>query len=172
MPDKALIIIDMLNDFVLEGAPLEVPSTRDVIPNIQREIDHARKEGVAVIYVCDSHVPDDKEFDIWPRHGVKGTAGARIIKELTPGENDIIVEKKSYSAFYNTRLDEVLGRLGVHELIITGCVTNICIMYTAYEALLRSYRVSVPRDCSAGLDPEDHEFAFRQMKNVLKVRLL
>lgn len=172
MAKKALLVIDMLNDFVLKGAPLEVPSAREVIPHIKIEIEKAHGEGTPVIYVCDAHDPDDREFDIWPRHCVKGSEGARVVEELKPGEGDIVVEKKTYSGFYNTKLDETLKNLGVTDLTITGCVTNICIMYTASDAVLRGYGVTVPRDCSAGLDPRDHEFAFRQMENVLKVNLV
>jgi len=59
---KALLIIDMLNDFVREGAPLEVPSTRNIIPHLKKEIKEARREGVPIIYVCDTHDQQDREF--------------------------------------------------------------------------------------------------------------
>ena len=172
MAKSALLVIDMLNDFILEGAPLEVPSTRDVIPNIKREIDKAHAEKAPVIYVCDAHDPGDREFDIWPPHSVKGTEGAQIFENLKPQEGDMVIEKKTYSGFFKTELDEKLKELGVTNLTITGCVTNICIMYTASDAVLRGYKVTVPRDCSAGLNAEDDTFAFRQMENVLKVTLV
>ncbi len=172
MAKKALLVIDMLNDFTLEGAPLEVPAARKIIPNIRKELEKARSSGIPVIYVCDAHDPDDREFDIWPRHCVRGTPGARVVDELKPQQGDIVVEKKTYSGFFDTRLDETLGELGVTELVITGCVTNICVMYTASDAVLRGYRVTVPRDCCAGLDRRDEEFAFRQMRNILKVEVV
>lgn len=169
MPETALIIIDMLNDFVLPGAPLEVPSTREIIPAIKREISAARAEGMPVIYVCDAHAADDREFAAWPPHAVKGSRGARVVDALKPQEGDIIVEKPTYSAFYRTDLENILNNRGIKTLVITGCVTNICILYTAYEAVVRGYKVTVPRDCSAGLDKSDHDFAFRQMGKVLKL---
>ena len=172
MPKKALVIIDMLNDFLLPGAPLEVPDTREIMPNIEREIDKARGEGYPVVYVCDSHAPDDREFKIWPRHCVKGTKGAQVVDELKPEPEDTVVEKTTYSGFFNTRLEEVLKSLGATELIITGCVTNICILYTSSDAVLRGYNVTVPKDCVAGLNKEDHEFALRQMEKVLKVKII
>ncbi|MBM2838288.1 MAG: isochorismatase hydrolase [Deltaproteobacteria bacterium] len=172
MPKNALVIIDMLNDFVLPGASLEVPDTREIIPNIEREIDKARGKGYPVIYVCDSHAPDDREFQIWPRHCVKGTKGAQVVDELKPEPKDIVVEKTTYSGFFNTRLEEVLKSLGTTELIITGCVTNICILYTSSDAVLIGFSVTVLKDCVAGLNKEDHEFALRQMEKVLKVNLV
>ncbi len=169
---KALLIIDMLNDFVLPGAPLEVPDTREIIPNIEREIDKARGEGYQVVYLCDSHAPDDREFQIWPKHCVKGTKGAQVVDELEPEPRDVVVEKTTYSGFFNTRLEEVLKSLGATELIITGCVTNICILYTSSDAVLRGYNVTVPKGCVAGLNKEDHEFGLRQMEQVLKVKIV
>ncbi len=171
---EALIIIDMLNDFVLEGAPLEVPETRKVIPAIKREINHARQNNMPVIYLCDTHEPDDKEFSKfgWPPHAVKGTKGAEVVDELKPEENDIIVPKTTYSGFYNTSLDDILKELGIASLRLTGCVTHICVLFTASDAVLRDYNVSVIGDGVAGLSREDHEAALRIMKDVLGIKII
>ncbi|MEW6378153.1 MAG: isochorismatase family cysteine hydrolase [bacterium] len=169
MAGKALLIIDMLNDFVKEGAPLEVPETRRVIPVIQEETAKAHREEYPVIYVCDSHEPDDQEFKRfgWPAHAVRGTAGAQVVDELQPSSGDLIVEKTTYSGFYNTGLDNMLKTLGVDTLRLTGCVTHICVMFTASDAVLRGYAVEVVRRGVAGLAPEDHEAALRIMNRVL-----
>lgn len=174
MSKDALLVIDMLNDFVLEGAPLEVPETRKVMPAIRREIDEARRKGIPIIYVCDAHEKDDKEFSRfgWPPHAVKGTEGAKVVKELEPQKDDIVIEKKTYSGFYNTTLDDTLKRLGVDSIRLTGCVTHICIMFTASDAVLRGYNVTVVKDGVAGLSPEDHEAGLRIMKNVLGVKMV
>ena len=86
MAREALLICDMLNDFVGEGAPLEVPETRRIIPSIKREIEKVRKAGDQIIYIVEAHDPKDKEFSKfgWPPHGVKGTKGAEIIDEIKP----------------------------------------------------------------------------------------
>ncbi|NOZ25845.1 MAG: cysteine hydrolase [Nitrospirae bacterium] len=174
MSKKALIIIDMLNDFVREGAPLEVPDTRKVVPVIKREIETARKNGWQIIYICDSHDPDDKEFNRfkWPVHAVKGTKGALIIDELRPSNSDIIIEKTTYSGFYRTKLDSTLRALRIDTLRITGCVTHICVLFTASDAVLRGYDVEVVKDGVAGTAPEDHDAALRIMRNVLNVKVL
>jgi nicotinamidase-related amidase len=95
----ALIVVDMLNDFVLPGAPIEVPAARAILPAIRRRIDQAREAGMPVLYLCDAHAEDDPEFRIWPAHAVKGTVGAAIVDELKPRPEDLIVEKTTYSAF-------------------------------------------------------------------------
>jgi nicotinamidase/pyrazinamidase len=150
-----------------------VPNNRKILPNIRREIDKAHAAGIPVIYVCDTHAPDDREFSKfgWPPHGVKGTRGAQVVDELKPSEGDIIVEKTSYSLFDGTPLDEILENFGIDSIRLTGCVTNICIMFGAYEAELRGYEVTAIEDGIAGLDPKDHEAALRNMKNVLRVKI-
>jgi nicotinamidase-related amidase len=169
---KALLVIDMLNDFVLKGAVLEVPAARNIIPDLKKRIDEAREKKIPIIYICDSHAEDDKEFEIWPPHAIKGTKGAQVVEELSPKDGDYLVEKTTYSGFYNTELDDLLKKLDVNELIVAGTVTNICIMYTASDAVLRGYRVIVPEDCVAGLNEEDHQFALKQMKNILKAEII
>lgn len=171
---EALLVIDMLNDFVLKGAPLEVPDTRKIIPELKREIEKARKEGTPVIYICDNHDKDDREFKKmgWLTHAVKGTKGAEVVEDLKPLKGEKIIKKKTYSGFYKTKLDEALKRLGVKTLKLTGCVTNICVLFTASEGALRGYEVQVPEKCVAGLNKEDHEFALRTMKNVLGVKVI
>jgi len=174
MAREALLIIDMLNAFVLEGAPLEVPETRRVLPNIRREIDVAKREDKPVIYICDRHAPDDREFSKfgWPPHAVKGTRGAEVVGDLEPRPEDIIIEKTTYSGFYRTRLEETLQGLGVESLRLTGCVTHICVMFTASDAVLRDYEVTIVADSVAGLGEEDHNAALRIMKNVMGVKIV
>ena len=171
---KALIIIDMLNDFVLENAPLEVPSTRDIIPALKNEIKKARDKGIPIIYVADNHEEDDVEFSRmnWPVHAVKGTSGSDIIEELKPEDRDIIIKKTDYSAFFSGNLDSVLKELDVDTLIITGTVTHICVLFTAYDGVLRGYNVEVPKNCVAGQTEEDDESAFKIMREVLGVNVI
>jgi len=173
MKKEALLVIDMLNDFVLPGAPLEVPETRKVVNTIRHELERAHAEGRPVIYVCDTHAPDDKEFSKygWPAHAVKGTKGGEVIEELKPLPNDIVIPKDTYSGFYNTTLDKTLKRLGVDALRLTGCVTHICIMFTASDAVLRDYQVTVIEDGVAGIAKDDHDAALRIMKNVMGVKI-
>ncbi|HAR45992.1 MAG: nicotinamidase [Nitrospirae bacterium GWC2_57_13] len=173
MKKEALLVIDMLNDFVLPGAPLEVPDTRKVIPVIREEIDEAHAKGSPVMYVCDSHAPDDPEFSRfgWPPHAVHGTKGADVVDDLKPSKNDLVIRKTTYSGFYNTDLDKTLKQLGVGSLRLTGDVTHICIMFTASDAVLRGYDVTVVENGVAGIAKEDHDAALRIMKSVMGVRV-
>jgi nicotinamidase-related amidase len=171
---SAFVIIDMLNDFVLKGSPLEVPETRRILLGLKQRLVRARKKGIPIIYLCDAHDKNDREFQRmhWPAHAIKGTKGAEVVKDLNPLPEDIIIKKRSYSGFYRTTFQHVLKKCKVEEIILTGCVTNICILYIAYEAAVRGYTVTVLKDCVAGLDWRTHNFALQQMEGVLGVKVV
>lgn len=164
---KAVLVIDMLNDFVRETAPLEVPKARDIIENIKEVTRENRKKDNLIIYVADRHREDDKEFQEYPKHAVKGTEGAEIIEELSPKEEDIVIEKRRFSAFYGTDLDLTLRENNIDELIITGILTNICVLYTTADARMRGYDVKIPKDCVATTDEEIQNLFLQQMRDVL-----
>jgi len=168
MAKEALLIIDMLNDFTLPGAPLEVPDNRKIISFIRREIGRAREEDKAVIYICDDHDPDDREFERfgWPPHAVTGTKGAEVVREIAPLPEDIVIKKKTYSGFYNTKLKETLDRLGVDGVRFTGCLTHMCILFISYETVLLGYKTSVVSDAVADVSPELHDASFKIMRDV------
>ena len=172
--NSALIVIDLLEDFVRPGAPLEVPETRRILPSVARRVARARKEGELVVYVCDSHRKNDPEFVRmgWPPHAVAGTPGAAVVRRISPEPGDVVVEKKSYSGFHRTALASVLRRHGIRNLSFAGCVTNICILYIAYEAVVRGYDVIVDEALVAGLDRKSHAFALDQMEKILGVRVI
>ncbi len=171
---RALLVIDMLNDFVDEKGSLRVPDTEAVLPRVVQEVADARARGEAVVYVCDAHQPDDPEFSRmgWPPHAVRGTWGARVVEALEPRPLDPVVEKTTYSGFHGSDLDRVLREREARTVRLVGCVTNICVLYTAADAAMRGYEVEVVRDAVAGLDPGDHAFALRQMERVLGARLV
>ncbi len=168
MANTALLVIDMLNDFILDDAPLQVPGGKDIIPCIAKQIEKAREQGIPILYPCDAHAEDDAEFKIWPPHAVKGTKGAEVVDELRPAPSDIVIPKTRYNSFYKTDLDQRLGSLRVDKLIVTGVVTEICILYTAADAIMRGYEVEVPDGCTMSLNDEDGRFALRQIREVLQ----
>lgn len=169
---KALLVIDMLNDFILPEAPLRVPSAAGIIPFLQEKLKEMRSQRLPVIYICDAHDTDDQEFEYWPPHAMEGTRGAEVIDSLAPEPGEVIIKKKRYSGFYQSGLDRTLKSLGVGHLMVTGVVSNICVLYTVADARSRGYQVSVLRDGVAGLDPGDHAFALKQMQEVLHAEIV
>jgi len=172
MSKEALLIIDMLNDFVEEGAVLEVPSARKIIPKIKKRIEEARKKQIKIIYVCDAHQKDDKEFQKWPPHAIMGTQGAEIIEELEPQKGDFIVKKRRYSGFLGTDLDLLLRELRIEKIYIVGILTNICVFFTAAEASMRDYEVIVYADSVTTISEREHRFALAELRDVLKIKVV
>ena len=165
---KALLVLDMLKDFVEDGAPLQVQAAKEMIANIAGEIRYAREKGRPIIYVCDRHATDDPEFECWPQHAIAGTPGAEVVESLAPRPGDHIVEKTGYSGFFRTRLESLLDEMEIEEVLICGVPTNTSVLYTAVDALQRGLKVIVPETCVAGTSPEDHKFALRQINEILK----
>jgi nicotinamidase-related amidase len=158
----ALIVVDMQNDFVKEGGNLVVPDAEGTVPVIQDLLRLARDSGMKVVFTQDTHTEGDPEWDIWPEHVEEGSWGWRIVDELTPRENEFVVRKVRYDAFYGTHLDHFLRLWGIDTLVLCGTVANICVHYTAASAALRWYRVIVPKDATSALDPFDLESSLRQ----------
>jgi len=158
----ALIVVDMQNDFVKDGGSLVVPDAEATIPEIQDLLGLARGSGMKVVFTQDTHADEDPEWDIWPEHVEEGTWGWEIVEELAPREDELVIRKVRYDAFYGTHLDHFLRLWGVDTLIICGTVANICVHYTAASAALRWYKVIVPKDATSALDPFDLESSLRQ----------
>jgi len=127
---------------------------------------------VVFLYLADNHKETDPEFKIWPAHCVKGTKGAEIINVLKPEKGEIIIPKRRYSGFFGTDLDLWLRELGIKTVILTGLVTNICVMYTSADASARGYEVIVVKDGTVALSLEDYEFALKQMENVHNAKVI
>ncbi|MEM1619434.1 MAG: isochorismatase family cysteine hydrolase [Fervidicoccaceae archaeon] len=171
MPRYAVLVIDMLEDFV--RGSLKCERALSIIPNLKRLLDGARRLGVPVVYANDAHVPGvDHEFKLWGPHAVRGTEGARVVRELEPTSADYVVEKRRYSAFFETGLDLLLRELGVASVALAGLHTNICVKHTAADAFYRGYEVIVLRDAVQAFTDEDHEWGLKYMEKVYGAKIV
>jgi nicotinamidase-related amidase len=151
-PERPVVLVlDMINDHLTAGLPLEVPRARAIVPALRAHLEAARARGVPVVYACDSHRADDPDFGFWPLHALEGTAGAEVWPEIAPAPGDRLVKKPTYSAFQRSDLGAVLEALGADEIILTGCATELGLQATAVDALQRGYVVKIPPDCQAGV---------------------
>lgn len=165
---RALVVVDMIEDFVREGGALYCgPSMARIVPVIQRELDRARRVGEPVVYLTDNHLPDDAEFRIFPPHAIVGTKGAEIVPELGPLPGDVVIPKRRYSGFFGTDLDITLRERGVDALRLVGDCTNICVLYTAADARNLGYAVEVLEDGVTSFDEEAHRDALRELERTL-----
>lgn len=170
MPDRidpastALLVIDMQNDFVEEGAPLEFPEGRSILPTLQKVLDAARSHGIPVIYPAHVHRPGGADMgihrELYPPVAagealVDGQRGGEIHAEIAPQPGELVIKKHRYNSFYATDLEIVLRGLGVDTLVLTGMTTECCVLGTARGALECGFRSVVLADACASCDYPD-----------------
>jgi len=176
LDNPAIILVDMLNDFVT--GTLEVKRAKAVIPPLQRLVVAARKNDVPVIYSNDAHYPQDFEVTRkWGNHAIKGTPGAEVIAELKPEEGkDYVVEKRTYSGFFETDLDSLLRSLfkgeGVKTVVLGGLHTHMCVRHTAADAFFRGYHVVIAEDGVEAFTKEDQEQGLKYLEYVYNAKIM
>jgi nicotinamidase-related amidase len=159
---KALIIVDMLKDFV--DGELANPRAQRIVEPLQQLLAHAREEGWVVVFSNDAHKPDDPELKVWGEHAMEGTPGAQVIDEVEPREAEIVSPKRTYGAFDETGLAEQLRERGVDEVVIAGQHTHICVRHSSYGALRNGFEVTVPRDAVCAFEGVDEDDALEYLK--------
>lgn len=143
----ALLVIDVLGDPT--GGPLEGVLLKPT-ENAARLAHAARKAGMPVIFANDAHIPGlDRELALWGNHGIAGSPEAQTAPQLEQQEGDFLIEKRRYSAFFQTGLRLLLDELGVKTLICCGMDTNICVRHTAADAYYNNYNIIVAHDATA-----------------------
>ena len=150
-PSKtAMIVVDMQNDFVAEGAKLRSAQAAAMVPKLAATLDFCRTNGIRIIYTahvhrrdgCDMGMFDDLYLPIADRSSlVDGTAGVEIFKTLAPASGEHVIKKHRYSGFYGTDLDIILRQWGITTVIISGTTTKNCCHATARDAMFRDYQV-------------------------------
>ncbi len=166
---KAIIVIDMLNDFVT-GVFGGYDAQR-IVPNIVQLLKVARRKGIPIIYFCTNLEEGDKLIKLWGKHAMKGTKGAEIVPQLKPDKNDRIIYKKFYSGFNDEILNSFLKDLKVDTIVFVGLYTDICILNNVAYAFHLGYDTIVIRDCTAATD-QDQEFDYQYMKDLYNTKII
>lgn len=172
--DPALIIVDMQNDFVRAGAPLEVPDARATIAPIAKLANRFRENRRPVVFThflsrpkynllwlwSPQCYPDEK--CCWKDHhrsyddAPDPVDCTDIVAELAPAAGDYRIEKYGYGAFHGTGLDGLLRHLDVKSIVLTGTVTQICVEETGREAFHYGYRTTMVSDAVSSFAPDLH----------------
>lgn len=161
----AVLVIDVQNEFVDPKGSLYCEGGPDIIPQVNRITEAARKAGAPVIFTQEFHRKEKIDFGreldgAESYHCMEGTEGVEIVKELKIEQGDYVIKKPRYSAFLKTDLELLLNGLEVmpgDTLIIVGDATNVCVHYTSAEAHQLDYRIRVVEECCAGTSLEEHE---------------
>jgi len=186
---SALITIDTQNDFTLEDAPFRIAGTAEVVPDMVLMLDKYRSKGLTIIHVIRLYLQDGSNVDLCRRQLVEQgaqitvpeTSGADLVQELKPdssvkldadelmagnfqriGENEFVMYKPRWGAFYKTRLEGFLKDRGIDTLVFTGCNFPNCPRTSIYQASERDFRIVLVKDAMSQLYPT----AEQEMKNI------
>lgn len=187
----ALLVIDMQHGFLDEGASLEVPKGREVVPNVHRLVRACRSKNVPVIFtefVYATSIPCLRGDPFGPEHlpaDASGPSGfghpssnclvgpiagagpesAATIEPLAPRDDELVVRAHTYDKFYGTSLDLALRSHNIASLIVTGVTTEVCVNSTILAAANRNYRVLAVTDGMATIHDHIHEACLQIWEN-------
>jgi nicotinamidase-related amidase len=171
MADTAVLVIDMLNTYEHDDAEDLIPNVAKIIDPLADLVGRTRKsDSVDLVYVNDNYGDFTAEFSDIVRAAING-ARPDLIKPVVPAEGSRLLTKVRHSAFYATSLAYLLGRLETKRLILTGQVTEQCILYTALDAYVRHFPVVVPTDAVAHLDADLGKAALKMMEQNMSAEL-
>lgn len=182
MMNKAMVIVDFVNDFVETNGSLTCGVPAQVIDAYLAEtVQSFAKQGGFIIVANDSHLENDAynpEHPLFPPHCVKGTHGAQVygktneaIQGVRP-EQCVLIEKTRYSAFAGTALDMKLRERKVGAIYLAGVCSDICVLHTAVDAYNLGYSLFIYEKAIASFNPEGHAFALKHFKNTLGATIL
>ena len=158
MTDRALIVTDVQEGFTRLGN-LASPACEAAIPRVLRIVEEEVAAGTPVIFTKDSHVENDLEFRMFPPHCIVGTPEHELVEELRLFEREAsaVIEKRRYSAFFETELEQALKELRPDEVHLIGFCTDICVLHTTADLRNRDYGVTVVRDACETFDAPGHD---------------
>jgi nicotinamidase-related amidase len=142
---SALIVVDMVNVYDFPDAEKVVPSAKEAVPVIEELI--ADADG-PVIYVNDNFGHWRSNRDELVEEALQGKH-PELVEPIAPDDDSLFVVKARHSIFFQTPLEYLLNQEGVDRVVLTGQVTEQCILYSALDAYIRHFEVRVPPDAVA-----------------------
>jgi nicotinamidase-related amidase len=168
----ALLVVDMQRAFLEPGEAMEVPPARDVVPRIGELIAIFRDKGLPVVFTRFTYSVEAPLLvgELHPEHRpatpgapvglglpssscLEGQDNVRIVPDLEPRADELVIDKRYYDGFNGTVLDGALRARGITTLVVTGTMTDICVLATVVGGFNREYRIVVVEDGVATLWP-------------------
>ena len=170
--EVALLIVDMVDDFVSRDGMMYVSGAEEIVPAIKRMSDEARSAKSPVIYICDSYGESDTGFGTWSRQSQDRPPGTEIVPRLSPAPSDFVVRKHQYSNPFSADLGMLLKELEVTRLVLTGTTLDVCIYFIAREAHREGYQIIVPRGCVVALSESDEGATLKQIEQLFDAEIV
>ncbi|MBB3454921.1 maleamate amidohydrolase [Rhizobium sp. BK313] len=160
----ALLVIDFLKAYTIEGAPLYAPGVVDAVARTPRLLQEARAKGIPVIHTRILYLAKDcADGGVWVKKApvmkamVEGNVLAEFCDGVEPKDGELVVVKQYASAFFGTSLASYLHARGIDTVVLSGCSTSGCIRASAVDAVQHGFRTIVVRDCVGDRHPDPHE---------------
>jgi nicotinamidase-related amidase len=171
MAASALIVIDMLNPYEHDDADELAAHVEEIVDPLRRLIARARESDVELVYVNDNYGDFAAGRDALVDAALDGRR-CDLVEPFVPPADAAFLSKVRHSAFYSTTLEYLLRQREVTEVILTGQVTEQCILYSALDAYVRHYSICVPSDAVAPIDRELGGAALRMMQRNMRAEIL
>ena len=153
----AVIVVDMLEGNYRKSRNGTREEEKIIVP-ARGFLAEARSLSIPVVFACDSFLKDDFIFKgKMGVHALRGTEGVRPLRELEPAATDIILEKRRFSAFFKTDLDQTLRTLGVDTAVVCGIQTQFFVLATAFDAFCHDFQTFILEDLTASSLSRVHE---------------
>ncbi|MEA2208107.1 MAG: hypothetical protein QOF54_584 [Solirubrobacteraceae bacterium] len=163
----ALIVIDMLNRYQHDDAEPLIESVRETLPAMSRLIERARERDVLTVYVNDNYGDWSAGRAELCQRALDGR-DATLVEPILPPPGTPFVTKARHSAFYETQLDYLLRSEKIERVALVGQVTEQCILYSALDAYVRHYAITVARDAVAHIHEDLADAALRMMQRNMR----
>ena len=139
------------------------------VPNMQRLQAAFRGAGIEVMYTTIESLTKDGrdrslDYKITGFHVPKGSWDGKVIDDIAPGDDEIVLPKTSSSVFISTHIDYVLRNLGVKQLVISGFITDQCVESAVRDACDLGYLVTLVPDACATYTQDRHDKALDEIK--------
>lgn len=171
MAGSVLLIVDMLSPYDFPGAGQVADGAENVVEKIVECRRQAKGAGLEVIFANDIGERFSGSREEIYRDALDGQR-PELVRPLEPASEDRFLHKGQHSAFYGTPLAHLLHEWDIERIVLTGQVTEQCILYTALDAHVRHYDVTVLRDCVLDLDPELGMAALRMMESNMGAEII
>ncbi len=154
--NAAVIIVDMLEGNYSKNRTGEKEEEKIILP-VRDFLRTCRGLSVPVIFACDSFLENDFIFKGRMKpHAIRGTDGTKPLSDLEPQKKDIILEKRRFSAFFKTDLDQTLRSMNIDTVAVGGVNTHFCVLATAFDAVCHDFHTVILEDLSAAYKKEIH----------------
>lgn len=165
----ALLLLDVMNDMEYPGGDALLEHALPMARHLADLKRRAKERGIPCVYVNDNFGKWQSDFPRLVKHCLEDDVRGRPVAELLrPDDDDYFVLKPKNSGFFSTTLGTLLTYLQATTIILTGLTGDVCVLFTANDAYMRDFHLTIPADCVASIDAERNQMMLEYMKEQLK----